>query len=103
MPARSASARIFASSALSFIGPKSLNSGLIHIGDTNKIRKRNGAVPNPAYTHQHLGAFLSSKYGIQTIRKPRMQIIISDLRESPSHFPNVWFERLYACWRAYSV
>ena len=60
MPARSASARIFASRARSFIGPKLLKSGSIQIGAISIIRNTKGMLASPAYNHQRRGLLRSA-------------------------------------------
>jgi hypothetical protein len=47
MPARSASATIFVSSALSFIGPNLLKSGAIQMGDTRNMTTMKGMSASP--------------------------------------------------------
>src|SRR5882724_6677813 len=99
MPARSASARIFASSALSCIGSNLLKSGAIQMGATRLPTMMNGTSARDVYSHQRLGLFLKSRYGTHRTSDPITQATPSDLRLSVNHFPKVWFERPYACSR----
>src|SRR3954454_24485343 len=89
MPARSASARILVSRALSRIGSNLLNSGAIQIGAIRLATTMNGMAAAAVYSHQRRGLLRSRRYGTHTKSAPATQLTTSDVSESVHHFCSV--------------
>jgi len=77
MPARSASARIFVSSALSCIGSNLLKSGAIQMGATRLATTMNGMAAAAVYSHHRRGLLRSSRYGTHRNNPPATQVTAS--------------------------
>ena len=89
MPARSASARILVSSALSCIGSNLLKSGAIQMGATRLATTMNGMDAAAVYSHHRRGLLRSSRYGTHRNNPPATQVTASVVSESVHHFRSV--------------
>src|SRR5262245_65685667 len=77
MPARSASARIFASSALSRIGPNLLKSGAIQIGATRLATTMKAMAAEHVLSHHRRGLLRNIRYGTHSNSPQAMHVTAS--------------------------